>query len=86
LLDSDGDDIGAAAPVPPRRRSGGETKTTPCGVGTRLDSDIHDADPAALTCCRGSLPTAVNFYRSCVGLGWLAHETTGFILVRASEE
>jgi hypothetical protein len=28
----------------------------------------------------------VNFYRSCVGLGWLAQETTGFILVRVSEE
>jgi hypothetical protein len=28
----------------------------------------------------------VNLYRSCVGLGWLAQETTGFILVRASEE
>jgi hypothetical protein len=36
--------------------------------------------------CRGSLPAAVNFYRSCVGLGSLAQETTGFILVRASEE
>jgi hypothetical protein len=28
----------------------------------------------------------VNLYQSCVGLGWLAHETTRFILVRASEE
>jgi hypothetical protein len=28
----------------------------------------------------------VNFYRSCVGLGWLAQETTRFILVWASEE
>jgi hypothetical protein len=28
---------------------------------------------------------AVNLYRSCVGLGWLAQETTGFILVRVSE-
>jgi hypothetical protein len=37
-------------------------------------------------CCRGSLPPAVNFYRSCVGLEWLAQETTRFILVRASEE
>jgi hypothetical protein len=36
--------------------------------------------------CRGSLPPAVNFYRSHVGLGWLAQETTGFMLVRASEE
>jgi hypothetical protein len=27
--------------------------------------------------CRGSLPPAVNLYRSCVGLGWLAQETTG---------
>jgi hypothetical protein len=34
----------------------------------------------------GSLLPAVNFYRSCVGLGWLAQETTGFILVRASKE
>jgi hypothetical protein len=25
-------------------------------------------------------------YRSCVGLEWLAQETTGFRLVRASEE
>jgi hypothetical protein len=25
----------------------------------------------------------VNFYRSCVGHGWLAQETTEFILVRA---
>jgi hypothetical protein len=29
---------------------------------------------------------AMNFYRSCVGLGWLAQEMTGFILVWASEE
>jgi hypothetical protein len=36
--------------------------------------------------CRSSLPPAINFYRSCVGLGWLAQETTRFILVRASEE
>jgi hypothetical protein len=36
--------------------------------------------------CWGSLPPAVNLYRSCVGLGWLAQETTGFRLVRASEE
>jgi hypothetical protein len=36
--------------------------------------------------CRGSLPPAVNFYRSRVGLGWLAQETTWFILVRAFEE
>jgi hypothetical protein len=28
----------------------------------------------------------VNLYPSCVGLGWLAQETMGFILVRASEE
>jgi hypothetical protein len=27
--------------------------------------------------CRGSLPPVVNVYRSCVGLGWLAQETTG---------
>jgi hypothetical protein len=36
--------------------------------------------------CRGSLPQTVNFYRSRVGLGWLAQETTRFILVRAFEE
>jgi hypothetical protein len=36
--------------------------------------------------CRGSLPPVLNFYRSCVGLGCLAQETMGFILVRASEE
>jgi hypothetical protein len=35
--------------------------------------------------CRGSLPP-VNFYRSRVGLGWSVQETTGFILVWASEE
>jgi hypothetical protein len=34
----------------------------------------------------GSLPPAVNLYRSCIRLGWLAHETMGFRLVRASEE
>jgi hypothetical protein len=28
----------------------------------------------------------VDLYRSCVGLGWLAQEATGFILVRASGE
>jgi hypothetical protein len=28
----------------------------------------------------------VHLYRLCVGFGWLAQETTGFILVRASEE
>jgi hypothetical protein len=28
----------------------------------------------------------VNLYRSCVGLGWLAQETMGFILVWVSEE
>jgi hypothetical protein len=33
---------------------------------------------------RGSLPLIVNLYRSCVGLGWLAQETMGFRLVRAS--
>jgi hypothetical protein len=36
--------------------------------------------------CRDSLPPAVNLYRSCVGLGWLAQETTEFRLVRTSEE
>jgi hypothetical protein len=36
--------------------------------------------------CWGSLSPVVNLYRSCVGLGWLAQETTGFRLVRASEE
>jgi hypothetical protein len=36
--------------------------------------------------CRGSLPPTINFYRSRVWLGWLAQETTGFILVWASEE
>jgi hypothetical protein len=36
--------------------------------------------------CRDSLPPAVNLCRSCVGLGWLARETTRFILVQASEE
>jgi hypothetical protein len=41
---------------------------------------------AALGACRGSLPPAVNLCRSCVGLGWLARETTRFILVRTSEE
>jgi hypothetical protein len=30
--------------------------------------------------CRGSLPLAKNLCRSCIGLGWLARETTGFIL------
>jgi hypothetical protein len=45
-----------------------------------------DASLIEKTNCRGSLPPAVNFYRSCVELGWLARETTGFILVRASEE
>jgi hypothetical protein len=35
---------------------------------------------------RGSLPPAVNLYRSCVELGWLERETTRFILVLASEE
>jgi hypothetical protein len=33
--------------------------------------------------CWGSLPSTVNLYRSCVGLGWLAQETTGFRLVWA---
>jgi hypothetical protein len=28
----------------------------------------------------GFLPSAVNLYRSCIGLGWLAHETMRFIL------
>jgi hypothetical protein len=42
--------------------------------------------PTWHTNCRGSLLPAVNFYRSRVGLGWLAQETTGFILVWASEE
>jgi hypothetical protein len=27
--------------------------------------------------CQGSLPLVVNLYRSCVGLEWLAQETTG---------
>jgi hypothetical protein len=42
--------------------------------------------PVSYHGCRGSLPPTVNLYRSCVGLGWLAQETMGFILVRASEE
>jgi hypothetical protein len=36
--------------------------------------------------CQGSLPPVVNLYRSCVRLGWLAWETTRFILVWASKE
>jgi hypothetical protein len=36
--------------------------------------------------CRGLLPPAVDLCRSCVGLEWIARETTGFILVQAFEE
>jgi hypothetical protein len=51
--------------------------------------DLHFADADAYTRsagdglsdsvdenCRGPLPPAVNLCRSCVGLGWLAQETT----------
>jgi hypothetical protein len=42
-----------------------------------------DQEKFSFSYCEGSLPLAVNLYRSCVGLGWLAQETTGFRLVRA---
>jgi hypothetical protein len=48
--------------------------------------ETHDVPPTWHANCRGSLSPTVNFYRSCVGLGWLAQETMGFILVLASEE
>jgi ABC-type lipopolysaccharide export system ATPase subunit len=41
---------------------------------------------AGVDTCRVSLLPVVNLYRSRVGIGWLAQETTEFILVRASEE
>jgi hypothetical protein len=49
----------------------------------KKNTTIHDT---CLHDYRGSLPPAVNLYRSYVGLGWLARETTRFRLVRASEE
>jgi hypothetical protein len=52
-----------------------------------VEEQIYSAKPPTWRAnCRGSLPPTVNFYRSCIGFGWLARETTGFILVRASEE
>jgi hypothetical protein len=53
---------------------------------TRSWSPKYDPHIRKECICRGSLPLAVNLYRSCVGLGLLALETTGFRLVRASEE
>jgi hypothetical protein len=53
------------------------------GVGNQIFSA---RPPTWRANCQGSLLPAVNFYRSCVGLGWLAQKTTGFILVWASEE
>jgi hypothetical protein len=52
---------------------------------TRVHRDTRCA-PTWHANCQGSLPPAVNLYQSCVGLGWLAQETTGFRLVWASEE
>jgi hypothetical protein len=50
---------------------------------SKSETNPHSSEKAH---CRGSLPPTVNLYRSCVGLGWLAPETMGFRLVRASEE
>jgi hypothetical protein len=56
-------------------------------IATDVRKQIFSARPPTRRAdCRGSLPPAVNFYRSRVGLGWLAQETMGFILVRASKE
>jgi hypothetical protein len=56
-------------------------------IVTVVEKQILSARPPTWRAnCRGSLPPTINFYRSRVGLGWLAQETTGFILVWASEE
>jgi hypothetical protein len=56
-------------------------------IVTVVGKQILSASPPTWRAnCRSSLPLAVNIYRSRVGLGWLAQETTGCILVRASEE
>jgi hypothetical protein len=57
----------------PSIRSTGVHRDTQCAPTWRANS-------------QGSQPPAVNLYRLRVELRWLAQETTGFKLVRASEE
>jgi hypothetical protein len=56
----------------------------------KLDNYMQVKEAKGHTCtldrCWGSLPPAVNLYRSCVELGWLAQETMRLRLVRASEK
>jgi hypothetical protein len=42
----------------------------------------HDVPLPGVPNVRVLYRQTVNLYRSCVGLGWFAPETTGFILVR----
>jgi hypothetical protein len=72
---------------------GAEAQSGPV-VSEILWSSIRSAEVHRDTRCaptwransRGSLPLVVILYRSCVGFGWLAQETTGFRLVWASKE
>jgi hypothetical protein len=73
IVEEGGDELGRDGP-------------RPVGLGRLAQPITGPIRPRAKSHCRGSLPPAVNFYRSCVGLGWLAQETTGFILVWASKE
>jgi hypothetical protein len=52
---------------------------------TGVRRDTHCA-PTWRANYRGSLLPAVNLYRLCIKLGWLAQERTRFRLVLASEE
>jgi hypothetical protein len=48
--------------------------------------ETHDVPLPGMPTVEVLYHRTVDLYRSCVGLGWLAQETTGFILVQASEE
>jgi hypothetical protein len=39
--------------------------------------ETHDVSPTWCANCRGSLPPTVNFYQSCVRLGWLVKGDNG---------
>jgi hypothetical protein len=71
---------------PKRRAVPGVSVTPRLSIRSAEFVETHDVPPTWCANYWGSLPLAVNFYRSCVRLGCLAQETTGFILVRASKE
>jgi hypothetical protein len=65
-----------------RATRGDKRLVHPCVGPGGFSPESYWESPLPVDACRDSLPPAVNFYRSCVVLGWLAQETTCFILVR----